>query len=124
MEPRGYEKLNVWKKADELALQVYLVTKNFPKEELYGLTSQLRRASISIPTNIVEGCGRQGKKETRQFINIALGSLAETEYLIKFCKRINFITDAEYNKLMCLRDEVGALLWGFYKSFNHVTCVM
>ena len=82
----NYKKLMVWEKADELAYQVYVISKNFPREEQFGLTSQIRRAAISIPTNIAEGVGRQGKNETRQFANIALGSLAETEYLLSFCK--------------------------------------
>ncbi len=76
---KGYKKLIVWRKADELARQVYLETKKFPKDEMYGITSQLRRAAISIPTNIVEGTGRQNKNELKQFINVALGSLAETD---------------------------------------------
>ena len=84
MEEKGYKKLIVWQKADVLAYQVYIETKDFPKEEIYGVTSQLRRAALSVPTNIVEGYGRQGKKELRWFINIALGSLAETEYLLDF----------------------------------------
>lgn len=62
---KGYKKLIVWQKADALAFEVYLETKNFPKEEIYGMTSQLRRAALSIPTNIVEGTGRQGKNELR-----------------------------------------------------------
>jgi len=114
---KGYKKLIVWQKADELAYLVYLETKSFPKEEAYGLTSQLRRAAISIPTNIVEGNGRQGKKEKKQFINIALGSLAETEYLLEFCFRLKYFSEESYNKLENIRKEVGALLWNFYKSF-------
>ena len=73
---KGYKKLKVWQKADELALAIYIESKKFPKEEIYGITSQLRRAALSVPTNIVEGSGRQNKKEFRQFVNIALGSLA------------------------------------------------
>jgi four helix bundle protein len=76
MKQVGYKKLTVWYKADELAFQVYIVTKYFPKEEIFGITSQIRRAALSVPTNIVEGYGRQGRKELRQFANIALGSLA------------------------------------------------
>jgi four helix bundle protein len=115
---KGYKKLIVWQKADELAYQVCLETKKFPKDEIYGITSQLRRAAISIPTNIVEGTGRQGKNELRQFINIALGSLAETEYLLEFCSRLGYLNKESYNKLESLRKEVGGLLWNFYKSFN------
>jgi len=116
MEEFGYKKLIVWQKADELAYQVYLATKNFPKEEIYGITSQLRRAVLSIPVNIVEGYGRQGKKELKQFLNIALGSLAETEYLLDFSLRLNYLTIEKHKELQGLRIEVSKLLWKFYKS--------
>ena len=117
MSEKGYKKLYVWQKADEFAHQVYLATKTFPKDELFGITSQLRRSALSIPTNIVEGMGRQGKQETRQFMNIALGSLAETEYLIEFCLGLKYLTNDQYQTLEQLRKEVGAMLWKFYKSF-------
>lgn len=117
MRVKGYKQLVVWQKADVLAFQIYLVSRNFPKEEQYGLISQLRRAAVSVPTNLAEGTGRRGKNETKQFANIALGSLAETEYLLEFCKRLNFISSEEYSRLDFLCDEVSALLWGFYKSF-------
>ena len=114
---KGYKKLIVWQKADELACKVYLATKKFPREEMYGTTSQLRRAAISVPINIVEGMGRQGRRELKQFINIALGSLAETEYLLEFCNRLGYFNEEGYPDIKLLRAEVGALLWGFYKSF-------
>ena len=117
MDKKGYKKLTVWQKADELAHKIYLETKDFPENEIYGLTSQLRRAAISIPVNIVEGAGRQGKKETKQFINIALGSLAETEYLLEFCFKINYLSADKYETIEKMRDDVGKLLWGFYRSF-------
>ena len=116
MEEKGYKKLIVWKKADELSYQVYIETKYFPKEEIYGITSQLRRAALSVPTNIVEGYGRQGKKELKQFINIALGSLAETEYLLDFSLKLNLLNKENHKELQDLRQEVGRLLWKFYKS--------
>lgn len=113
----NYGKLIVWQKADKLAYEVYLISKKFPKEELFGITNQLRRAAISVPTNIAEGTGRQNRNETKQFANIALGSLAETDYLISFCKKVNFITEDEFNNLVSLKKEVASLLWLFYKSF-------
>jgi len=113
---KGYKKLTTWQKADELAYQIYLETKNLPKDETYGMTSQLRRAAISVPTNIVEGVGRQGKKEFKQFTNIALGSLAETEYLLEFCFRLKYFNETTYNRLESLRSEVGRLLWRLYQS--------
>jgi four helix bundle protein len=116
MEEKGYKKLIVWQKADELAYQVYIGTRNFPKVEIYGITSQLRRAALSVPTNIVEGYGRQGRKELKQFANIALGSLAETEYLLDFSLRLEYLTKESHKRLQDLRQEVGNLLWKFYNS--------
>ncbi len=116
MEEKGYKKLIVWQKADDLAYQVYMATKIFPKEGIYGITSQLRRAALSIPTNVVEGYGRQGRKELKQFVNIALGSLAEVEYLLGFSLRLKYLTIEEHKKVQDLRQQVGNLLWKFYKS--------
>jgi len=116
MVEKGYKKLWVWQKADELAYEVYLETKKFPKDEIYGITSQLRRAVLSIPTNIVEGSGRQSRKERKQFINISLGSLAETEYLLEFCLRLGYLEESSYERIESLRRRVGSLLWNFYKS--------
>ena len=116
MREKGYKKLVVWQKADELAYQIYLATKSFPKEEIYGIISQLRRAALSVPLNIVEGYGRQGKKELKQFINVALGSLAEIEYLLDFSFKLNYLKQKDYKRLQDLCQEVGNLLWKFYKS--------
>lgn len=113
----GYKELVVWQKADELAFRLYTLSRKFPREDIYGITSQLRRAAISVPTNIAEGSGRHGRGETRQFANIALGSLAELEYLMGFCNRLGFFSHEEYGQVLALKDEVGALLWCFYKSF-------
>jgi four helix bundle protein len=110
----GYKRLVVWQKSDELAFQIYLSTKNFPKEETYGLTSQLRRAALSVPANIAEGYSRQGQNELRHFANIALGSLAEARYLLDF--RLQYIDSERYKELSDLASEVGKLLWKFYKS--------
>lgn len=113
---KGYEKLIVWQVADEFVFQIYERTKGFPRQEQYGLIAQLRRAAVSIPTNIAEGTGRQGKNETRQFANIALGSLAECEYLVRLSSRLGFFNEHDRSELCALSDRVGALLWGFYKS--------
>ena len=116
MSEKGYRKLIVWKKADELAFQAYKATESFPPEETYGITSQLRRAVLSVPTNIVEGYGRQGKNELKRFINTALASLAEVEYLLDFCLRLRYLHGRQHEKLQGLRQEAGNLLWKFYKS--------
>ena len=118
MAEPGYKKLLVWQKADELAYQIYMATRAFPKEELYAMTSQLRRAALSVPTNIVEGYARQGKNEFRQFANIALGSLAETKYLLSFCLRLKYLKPQEYGSLDGHAEEVGRLLWGFHQSLT------
>ncbi len=112
-----YKELIVFQKADELAFRIYKLTENFPKHELFGLTLQLRRAVLSIPTNIAEGYGRKSKKELAQFINIALGSLAETEYLLDFSKRLNY-PKSDISEVEKLIDEVGKLLWSFYSSLR------
>ncbi|MCF7887487.1 MAG: four helix bundle protein [Candidatus Omnitrophica bacterium] len=116
MGQAGYKNLIAWQKADKLAYSVYIETSEFPKDEIYGITSQLRRSTLSVPTNLVEGTGRQGKKELKRFLNIALGSLAETEYLIDFCLKLNYFSQKQYEKLQNLRQEVGNLLWKLYIS--------
>ncbi|HOH66852.1 MAG TPA: four helix bundle protein [Sedimentisphaerales bacterium] len=118
MAEAGYEKLLAWQKADELAYQIYLATRTFPKEELYGMTSQIRRAGLSMPTNLVEGYARQGKKEFRQFVNIALGSLAEAKYLLGFALRLTYLKPEAHRHLHGQAEEVGRLLWKFYQSLG------
>ena len=112
----NYKDLKVWQKSDELAFEVYKITRKFPKDELYGLTSQLRRSALSVPTNIVEGYARKGDKELARFISIAIGSMAETEYLLEFSNRLGYLDEHDYKKTESLRDEVGKLLWNFYKK--------
>lgn len=107
--------LIVFQKSDELAYRIYKSTEAFPKSEIFGITSQLRRAALSIPTNIVEGYVRKSKKELSQFINIALGSLAETEYLLGFSKRLGY-HKGDISEIENLLEEVGRLLWSFYRS--------
>jgi len=118
MEQDRWEKLEVWKISDELALNVYKITKDFPKEEIYGITSQLRRAALSIPTNIVEGYSRKGDKELSRFVNISLGSLAETKYLLYFSYRLDYLRPEEYKNLRNAYDEFGKKLWKFYEAIN------
>lgn len=111
-----YKDLKAWQKADEFAFEVYRITKVFPKDEVYGLTSQLRRAALSVPTNIVEGYARKGDKELGRFVSIAVGSLAETEYLLDFSKRLGYLSEQEFAAIESLRNQVGKLLWSFYKK--------
>lgn len=113
-----WKNLEVWQKADELALKIYKNTKNFPREEIYGLTSQIRRAALSIPTNIVEGYSRKGDKELARFIGISLGSLAEIKYLIYFSARLNYFDEIALMELTDGYNELGKMLWRFYEKVN------
>lgn len=113
---KGYRNLIVWQKADELAYQTYLITKKFPKDEMFGLISQMRRAAVSVAANIVEGYARFSVKEKVRFYNIAGGSLTELEYYFDFSLRLNYLFKEEYNKLVDLRTEAGRLLHGFISS--------
>lgn len=112
----GYKNLLTWQVADNLAKEIYKVTSKFPREEIYGLTSQLRRASISIPLNIIEGYSRNNKNEFRQFLRIALGSLAETGYLLEFTLGQRYILTEEFERLIKLKNQCGSLLWKLFKS--------
>ena len=96
---RDYKKYEVWKKAHELTLDVYKASKTFPKEETYGITSQLRRACVSVPTNIVEGTGRFSDPQFANFLNIASGSASETDYLLFLSKDLSFLLEDEYLEL-------------------------
>ncbi len=96
---RDYKSLSFWKKSHELAKEIYFITHHFPKNELYGITSQLRRAILSIPTNIAEGCGRQSRNELKRFLIIASGSAAEVEYLLFFAWEIDLIKKEQYEQL-------------------------
>jgi len=113
-----YKDLTVWQKADDLAFAVYSATKKFPKEEAYGITSQLRRAALSVHTNIVEGYSRKGDKELSRFVSIAIGSLAETEYLLSFAHKLGYLSRNDYSEVEETRSAVGKLLWSFYKTVS------
>ena len=117
-EKKGYKKLKVWEKAYKLAIEIYKVSKAFPKEELYGLTSQIRRAGFSVPLNIVEGHASSSKKEFLSFLNIANRSLVETEYLLEIVKELNFLNETGYQRLEGIRTEVAIMLNAFTKAIK------
>ena len=99
MNTRPYEKLIAWKESHILCLQIYTVTREFPMEEKFSLTNQMRRSSSSIPTNIAEGNVRRGPKDKAKFFLIALGSLEELHYQCRLCKDLGYITEDVYNTL-------------------------
>jgi four helix bundle protein len=96
---RDFKKYDIWQLSHSLTLDIYKITNKFPNEELYGLISQIRRASLSVPTNISEGCGRNSDKEFNQFLNIALGSASETEYLLILSKDLNYLSEEQFEIL-------------------------
>ena len=111
-----FKELTVWQEAMKLVELVYLYTKNFPKEEIYGLTSQMRRSAISIPANIAEGYRRKGKNEYLYFLSIASGSIAELETYILIAQRLNFLTKDNLDILQAQVDLTGRLLSALRKS--------
>jgi len=111
------ENQNILKiKMDELAHSVYKTTKSFPRDELYGITSQLRRAALSVVLNYIEGFARIKSKVTRNFWEISYGSLKEVKYLLHFSYQEKYLSEKEYKKLATLADEVGAMLWKSLKN--------
>ena len=113
---RNYKNIKAYQLADQLTIQIYELTKQFPKEEMYGLTSQLRRAVVSIATNIAEGSSRQHKKDYLQFLYIARGSLAEVEYLSGMVCRLGFIKEITFQMIDPLCQEVAKTLFGLIQS--------
>ena len=113
---QNFKDLQVWKKSHANALVVYELTKSFPKEEQFGLVSQLRRAAVSIPTNIAEGCGKFTQKDLASFLQIALGSSQEVEYLLLFCHELKFISDKHYSSINHEVVEVKAMLISLIKK--------
>ena len=93
---RNFKKLQVWERSHDLTLRIYELTSQFPREEIYGLTSQIRRACASIPTNIAEGCGRETSADFARFLQIAMGSASETEYLILLTRDLKYINANQY----------------------------
>lgn len=117
-EVKGFRQLTVWQKAYKLALEIHKVSKTFPKEETYGLISQLQRASVSIPANIAEGYERNHRKEYLQYLHIAKGSLGEVETYLSLAKDLNYLSQADYLALEDKRIETARLLKGLIRSLT------
>jgi len=115
---RDFRGLKVWRKAHDLTLAVYQATRGFPKEELFGLTSQIRRSSESIPANIAEGCGRSGGPELGRFLQIAMGSASELEYHLLLSHDLQLLNDPQYKHLSNEVTEVKRMLTAFIQKMN------
>lgn len=107
---RDFRQIRVWEKAHLLTLEIYKVTANFPREEPYGLTSQLRRSSASVPSNIAEGFGRGGKLELARFLQIGMGSASEVDYQILLARDLHLLSDTTYQNLAARVVEVKKML--------------
>jgi four helix bundle protein len=118
---KGYKELEAWKKSMELVTDIYTLTRKFPKEELFGLTSQIRRAAISIPANIAEGIGRNHKKKTIQFLHIARGSIYEVDTLLTIATNVKIILEEEFVQISLKIEECRKILNGlitYYENSN------
>ena len=111
---RNFRRLHVWERSHELTLRLYELTSLFPREEMYGLTSQTRRACASIPTNIAEGCGKDTPADFARFLQIAVGSASETECLILLARDLKYLNDKQYleliDEIVSIRKMLTALL--------------
>jgi len=115
---KNFKDLKVWNKSHKVTLEIYEITKAFPQEEIYGLKSQMRRASVSIPTNIAEGCGRNSDAELARFLEIAMGSASELEYLVILSKDLTFVDMKCYNSLSTEITEIKRMLATLIKKLR------
>ncbi len=118
MAIQSFRDLDVWQRAMDVAAEVYSITKPFPSSELYGLTSQLRRCSVSIPSNIAEGRGRRGTRQFLNFLDIAYGSLCELQTQLELSLRLNLIDEKSHDRIQEHTNEVGRMLNGLINSLN------
>lgn len=107
---QNYKDLKVWEKSHQFTLKIYEVTKSFPKDETYALTSQLRRSASSIPANIAEGCGKNTNQDFAKYLNISLGSSYESEYFIILSKDLNYLSQQDFDMLFVLINEIKSML--------------
>lgn len=112
---RTHRDLDVWKKSMDFVTKLYKVTIDFPKSEIYGLTGQIRRSAVSIPSNIAEGAARESKKEYIRFLYIALGSVAEIETQLIIANNLQYLDDTSFNILDENKDEIGRMLYGLIR---------
>ena len=106
-----YQRFDAWKRCHELAVAVYKVTKDFPGYERFGLTSQLRRAALSAPTNIAEGACKRGKREFARYLNIAIGSQGELRYLLDFTREVGLLRSDDWESLNEMRERASIVTW-------------
>jgi four helix bundle protein len=113
-----YERFDSWKLTHKLALAIYEASEHWPACERYGITAQIRRAALSAPTNIAEGSAKKGEREFRRYLDIALGSLSEVSYLLRFSRDRGILQQRDFDTLDALRDHAGKVTWGLSASMK------
>jgi four helix bundle protein len=117
---RDYNKYDVWNSAVEFSTEIYLITKSFPDIEKFGITNQLRRASVSIPSNIAEGCGRSSEKDFARFLEFSLGSTFEVKTQLVISKNLKYLSEVDYDHLIEKSNVIAKQLSGLIKSIKNI----
>lgn len=115
---RNFKELMIWERSHKLTLLIYNLTRTFPKEEIYGLASQIRRSSASIPTNIAEGCGRKSDLDFKRFLDYAFGSASELEYQLILSRDLYYCSEEEFNELSSELEEIKKTISSFSKNIQ------
>ncbi len=118
---RDFQKLLIWQKSHLLTVKIYTLTQSFPKQELYGLTSQMRISAASVPTNIAEGCGRNSNPELKRFLVIASGSLAELHYQLILCHDLKYLSDQSFEELTNEAVQIKKMLYTYGEKLSVVS---
>jgi four helix bundle protein len=113
-----YERFKAWERCHDLAVAVYRVTRKWPREELFGLTAQARRAAHSAAANLAEGSAKRGGREFRRYLDISLGSLSELSYTLRLAKDLQILSEEEWKQLNALHNRAGGLTWLLYRSLQ------
>ena len=115
---QDFKKLGVWKKAIEFSVEIYKITREFPESEVYGLTSQLRRASVSVSSNISEGCGRSTPREFLKYLHISYGSIKEVENQLIIAQKLEYVKSKVFSGLSVQCNEISMMIYGLIKSVS------
>jgi four helix bundle protein len=115
---KPHKKLKAWKQSMDLVIEIYRATEDFPSQEIYGLTNQIRRAAVSIPSNIAEGAARQTKKEFANYLHVAQGSLSELDTQIELARRLGYLNDGDWKVLDQQMERIDKMISGFIKRLN------
>jgi four helix bundle protein len=115
---KPHKKLEVWNKSVDLSIEIYKLTENFPKSEIYGLISQMRRASVSVPSNIAEGAARQTQKEFRNYLHMAQGSLSELDTQLVIAQKLDYLTIELFKEIENCTETISKMITGLIKSLK------